>query len=170
MLTCSNFFIILFIISIIFFISTSRKSNLCFLISSSISLVCTIVFYLVINGFFQDAALEFSIFLQTFEGLSIPDLNRERMSLSYGILMVIFYVVSFIICSIIFHELIEIDNPLLPRSKDYMVSNIIMIVINVLIFSFIILFAITYINVLYSMQFGFLCFIFELFEEGIFLL
>ena len=170
MLTCSNFFIILFIISIIFFISTSRKSNLCFLISSSISLVCTIVFYLVINGFFQDSALEFSIFLQTFEGLSIPDLNRERMSLSYGILMVIFYVVSFIICSIISLKLIEIDNPLLPRSKDYMVSNIIMIVINVLIFSFIILFAITDINVLYSMPYGFLSFIFELFEEGIFLL
>ena len=170
MLTCSNFFILFLTLALIYFVSASRKSNVCFLISTSVSVILTFVFYLIITNFAQGTALEFSQFLQTIEYLSVPILNKERISLVYGIWMILFFLVSFTISSIITLRVLKIDNPFLPRSKNYLGSKIMFVIVNTLLFSVLIIFSITNVNILYGMPYGFLSAVFELFEEGVFLL
>ena len=166
MLTCSSVFIGLVILLVVFLVTASRKSNLCFLSSLFISSVITIVFYVLVSTNGRDAALDFANLFTDFPVLSSL-LNREKISLVYGMWMIVVYTFSFIISMIVNNKIITIDSVFGKRSKDYTISKIILIIVNTILSAVIFIYAIADINILYGMDKGVLSIIFEFAEEGV---
>ena len=94
-------------------------------------------------------------------------LNREKISLVYGMWMIVVYTFSFIISMIVSNKIITIDSVFGKRSKDYTISKIILIIVNTLLSAVIFIYAIADINILYGMDKGVLGIIFEFAEEGV---
>lgn len=166
MLTCSSIFIVLVTLLIIFLVTASRKSNLCFLVSLFFSSIITIFFYLLVSTNARDAALDFANLFDEFPVLSSL-LNREKISLVYGMWMMVIFIIGFIISMIISNKVIFIDWVFAKRSKNYTVSKVILIVVNTILTSIIFIYAIADLNMFYGMDKGVLNVIFEFAEEGV---
>ena len=166
MLTCSSIFIVLVTLLIIFLITTSRKNNLCFLVSIFLSSIITILFYLLVSTNARDAALDFANLFDAFPVLSSL-LNREKISLVYGMWMMVVFTISFVISMIINNKVISIDWVFAKKNRHYTISKIILIVVNTILTSIIFIYAIADLNMFYDMDKGFLSVVFEFAEEGV---
>ena len=166
MLTCSSIFIVLVTLLIIFLVTASRKSNLCFLVSIFLSSIITVLFYLLVSANARDAALDFANLFDAFPVLSSL-LNREKISLIYGMWMIVVFIIGFILSMIITNKVISIDWVFAKRSKNYNLSKVILIIVNTIISSIIFIYAIADLNMFYGMDKGVLNIVFEFAEEGV---
>ena len=166
MLTCSSVFITLVILLLVFLITASRKSNLCFLLSILSATIFTIIFYILVSSNGSDFALDVANNLTSFPSLSSL-LNRQKVSLVYGMWMIVSFLISFIISMIISNKIITIDGMFDKKSKGYLSSKIILIVLNTILCSIVFIYSIADLNVLYGMDKGVFALIFEVAEEGV---
>lgn len=170
MINCSSVIIMFLILVMVYMITTSKKNNICFLLSLSVGIVFSWGFYFLISELIDlsSVAIKFGNLLARFK--SLPTEQEKIVSFVYGFWMIFVFIAFFIITEFISVRFLVKDNYFGKRSKGYYFIKTITIFFNFILSAYAIIFAVSDLNIIYNMPKSFLYFIIEIATEGIYLL
>lgn len=165
--TCSSIFLTIFIICIVIFVLSSRKGNCIILISGCLSILISVLFYLLM--YYQIISINFikeKIIYFFIEKLKFNiDLAYRRQFIE-AFIIVIIHMIFFLLFFMISFNIGKHFN-CNKKNRLYYVQKYILVGFNILISGLLISFIISTINLAYNINDGFLSFVFDMVRKGI---
>lgn len=169
-LDCSILFICIFCLFLVSLVCLPKRQLYALTFSIAVGLIFTVISYFLIkNNIFLYQRL-CSFVNKIFVKIKINLDEKVLKSFVMCLFMISFFCVFVILCEIIFVKIANGMDQIAIKNKKYYVVKSILIVVDLLIFNLIIVFAITSLNFVYEMRSGFLSFIFRLAEKGFYFL
>lgn len=169
-LSCSTLLIALFALALCISILLSFRNNVFLLSSSILGIVCSGVFIFLCQRSVIDLGTFINFFSKVFLKLKI-DLSVEQVQIfSLLFLTICVFIIVFFLTYLILYKVFSNLKRREKKDRLYFVSKSFLIFINSLFSLFFISVFITFLNIVYNMNEGFLSFIFELVKKGIELL
>lgn len=169
-LTSSTLLLSLLALAIIIYILLSARNNILLLISSIFGFVCSGIFIFLCQKNILNIELVNDFVSKSFFKLKI-DLDTEQIEV-FSLLFVslgIYFIAFPSFCLFLF-KICSNFRKTIKKDRIYFMSKTFLIFFNTLLSLFVISIFITFLNIVYNMNEGFLSFIFELVKKGIELL
>ena len=168
-ITCSLLLILIFIVFLVLFICLSRRHLVGFLCASIISLLLTFAIYFVFI-FDRDLSNSYQDMYELLTKLNTNVTFEYTQGFTNCAVLSITYIVMFIILESIIGRIINRKDNNVRVNKTYHFTKVLLIIVNLSLTMFFVLFTLTNLNIIYEFEVGLFKPLFDLIKEGILLL
>ena len=168
LVTVGTIFLCFSILLIVFFITLSKRQNLCFFVSFLISVFIGITLYVLEYHF----DLGWNGLLEWINGLfsylpTYPEDIELQKAFGYGIILTNIFIIIFIIVLILMNIFIPKEKYLLKKNRYYYVTKTIFVFVNIMLALFALVIILAVMNIIYLIPAPFMESVLKIFEQGL---
>ena len=168
LVTVGTIFLCFSLLLIIFFITSSKRQNICFLVSLFVSVSVSITFYVIEYYIDLNWTILLDFIHNTFKYLpTYPSDVEMQKAFGIGMILMFIFFVLFIISIILMNIFMPKEKYLLKKNRYYYVTKSIFVFINILLTLFTLIVITSILNIIYNIPAPFFDSILKIFEQGL---
>lgn len=168
LVTIGTIFLCFSLLCIIFFITSSKRQNICFLVSLFAAVAVSITFYVIEYYVDLNWIGLLDLVHNTFKYLpTYPTDADMQKAFGYGMILIIIFFIIFITGIILMNIFMPKEKYLLKKNRYYYVTKSIYVFINILLVLFTLIIILSVLNMIYFIPAPFVDSVLKIFEQGL---